>query len=175
MANAMNVAFRNTLDIQSPSKVGYESALWYPAGVVNAIRDSIPNVVNVTSQFANAIDETMFNARKTSINAMQSVGKINYETDISNMFINALSNLQLIIEAIISIWMATYSKSYFKNTRYANQERCNMIEKRLIRHIPLKQSIKITVEGNYVNLDDYGALLVGKNKVNSPDIKQKRL
>lgn len=103
MANAMNVAFRNTLDIQSPSKVGYESALWYPAGVVNAIRDSIPNVVNVTSQFANAIDETMFNARKTSINAMQSVGKINYETDISNMFINALSNLQLIIEAYIDM------------------------------------------------------------------------
>lgn len=103
MANAMNVAFRNTLDIQSPSKVGYESALWYPAGVVNAIRDSIPNVVNVTSQFANAIDETMFNARRASINAMQSVGKINYETDISNMFINALSNLQLIIEAYIDM------------------------------------------------------------------------
>lgn len=50
-----------------------------------------------------------------------------------------------------------------------------MIEKRLIRHIPLKQSIKITVEGNYVNLDDYGALLVGKKtKVNAPDIKTEK-
>lgn len=103
LARMANKAFRDELEIRSPSKVGEESASWYPQGIVQGLLGGIPKVALASSQLTSAITTTMSNARETSIKTVGAMANIDYQTDISNMFINALQNVQMVLDAYIDI------------------------------------------------------------------------
>lgn len=100
LANAINAAFKAALKIKSPSRVAYESASWFAIGVGNSLVDGIPIVEKASTRLASSVADSYQKATKQ---ASQSIDSLETKTNVSNMFVNAVKGMTLVVKNNVDI------------------------------------------------------------------------